>query len=200
MTTNKHELPEAAGKVVNMKKMRSMFAIAIALLLALSTVTFANANYSGASTPVYLFYSYYLDDYFITASETERASLERDYRNGTQTYEYLGVLGYAEAYATATNVPVYRFWNKDTTDHFYTTSYTEKTQTEENYNSGRDGYKYEGIAFYVPAYGYSAVYRFFNTATFSHAYITDESVKDDLILDSQYGYGCWRYEGVAWYW
>ena len=183
-----------------MKKMKSMIVIVAALLMAMSSNTFANANCYGSSTPVYLFYSYYLDDYFLTASESERATLEWEYMNGTQTYELLGVLGYAEAYATDTNVPVYRFWNKDTTDHFYTTSYTEKTQTEENYYSGRDGYKYEGVAFYVPAYGYSSVYRFFNTATFSHAYITDESVKNDLILDNECGYGCWRYEGVAWYW
>ncbi len=183
-----------------MKKMRSMCVIIIALMMAISSRTFAYVNYNVASTPVYLFYSTYMNDYFLTASETERATLERDFRNGTQTYEYIGILGYGEAYATETNVPVYRFWNKDTTDHFYTTSYAEKIQTEENYNSGRDGYKYEGIAFYVPAYGNSAVYRFFNTVTFSHVYIIDESLKNEMISDYQSGYGSWRYEGAAWYW
>ena len=183
-----------------MKRMRTMCVAVIALTMAMSSGTFANANYSAASTPVYLFYSAFMDDYFLTATESERASLERDYMNGTQTYEQFGVLGYAESYATGANVPVYRFWNKDTTDHFYTASYEEKVQTEENYNSGRDGYKYEGIAFYVPAYGCSAVYRFFNTVTFSHVYVIDESEKNSLIMDYQSGYGSWRYEGVAWYW
>ena len=182
-----------------MKKMRNVCVVVIALMMAMSSSTFADANYCGTSTPVYVFYSPFMDDYFLTASETERSSLEWEYRNGTQTYEFSGILGWAEAYATDTNVPVYRFWNQNTTDHFYTSSYEEKVQTEENYNSGRDGYKYEGVAFYVPAYGYSPVYRLFNTVTFSHVYITDASVRDSLISDYQCGYSSWRYEGVAWY-
>ena len=183
-----------------MKKSWKMIAIVMAAaMMAMTGSAFAGSNVQGNYTPVYMFYSSTLMDYMLTASETEKEATEFDYRNGTGTYEYYGILCYGEAYATSTNVPVYRFWNKDTADHFYTTSETEKQAVEADYAAGRDGYRYEEIAFYVPAYGYTPVYRFFDDRTFTHKYITDEYLKDSYIEDYRNGIGNWRYEGVAWY-
>ena len=45
------------------------------------------------------------------------------------------------------SMPVYRFWNETTKDHFYTADASEKAQLEANYYSGRDDYVYEGIGY-----------------------------------------------------
>ena len=55
-------------------------------------------------------------------------------------------------------MPVYRFWNETTKDHFYTADAAEKEQLQANYYSGRDDYVYEGIAFYASVWG-NPVYR-----------------------------------------
>ena len=183
-----------------MKKMRSMCVIIIALMMAISSRTFAYVNYNVASTPVYLFYSTYMNDYFLTASETERATLERDFRNGTQTYEYIGILGYGEAYATDTNVPVYRFWNKETMDHFYTASEAEKDTLARTLKDGTDHYVYEGIAWYAPANDGVPVYRFFDRNAFNHYYTSSTDEYQDLSAQYLAGTSPLRYEGIGWNW
>ena len=66
--------------------------------------------------PVYRFYSTYMRDYFYTVSETEKTSLEEDFRRGAQTYEYQGISGFVEESPADAGTPVYRFWNEKTGD------------------------------------------------------------------------------------
>ncbi len=98
--------------------------------------------------PVYCFYSSFMKDHMLTASEYEKEILEESYLSGTETYRLQGIAGYAEETPTDRNIPVYRFWNKRTTDHFYTTSEVERDQLARDLASGKDDYQYEGIAWY----------------------------------------------------
>ncbi len=150
--------------------------------------------------PVYRFYCQFKHDYFWTTSTEEKESLEKMYRNGTETYKYQGISGYVEASSSDRNTPVYRFWNKKTTDHFYTTSSAEKKQLEKDYKSGEDDYKYEGIAWYVPKDMGKPVYRFFDTRNFNHYYTSSEDIRSSLQTAYLDGTGTYRYEGIAWYW
>lgn len=150
--------------------------------------------------PVYCFYSPVMKDYFWTASEKEMNQLVKDYSLGTSTYQYQGITGHVEQTPNEENVPVYRFWNKSTLDHFYTTSETEKEQLAEDLASGKDHYKYEGIAWYVPETSDVTVYRFFDERNFNHYYTADQDVKDSLYQAYMNGTSWYRYEGIAWHW
>ena len=184
-----------------MKAMKNTaMVMAVAMMAAAScTVTASACPDEYGSTPVYVYYSTSLMDYLLTSSSEESEQLDFDYWNGTGTYEYYDTLGYAEDYPDATSVPVYRFWNKETCDHFYTMSEAEKDAVINDFETGQDGYQFEGVAFYVPEYGCTPVYRFFDDETFTHLYTTDEYDKETMEEDYQNGWGNWRYEGVAWY-
>ena len=161
---------------------------------------YAQASFSVPVIPVYMFYSAYMRDYFWTTSEYEADELSRKYAEGTETYQYYGVDGYAQGTSDDWNTPVYRFWNEKTSDHFYTTSEAEKEQLEENLAAGEDDYEYEGIAWYAPKYSGKPVYRFFDILSYDHYYTSSESERERLTTEYYNGTGTFRYEGVAWYW
>ena len=150
--------------------------------------------------PLYRFYNPYLKDYFWTASADEKLQLEQNYRTGKETYQFEGIVGYVEQTASNQNLPVYRFWNRKTADHFYTTSAAEKQQLEADLASGKDNYVYEGIAWYVPETSAHPVYRFFDTAAYNHFYTSDPQLQVSLSQAFINGTGTYRYEGIAWYW
>ncbi|MBO7710860.1 MAG: hypothetical protein J6S83_10355 [Lachnospiraceae bacterium] len=150
--------------------------------------------------PVYCFYSSFMKDHMWTASEYEKEILEEGYLSGAETYRLQGIAGYVEETPSNRNIPVYRFWNRKTTDHFYTTSEAEKDQLARDLASGKDDYEYEGIAWYVPVAYETPVYRFFDTAAFNHFYTCDEQQMNSLSQAYLNGTGTYRYEGIAWYW
>lgn len=162
--------------------------------------TYFNGNFSATLVPVYSFYSSFMRDHMWTSSEEEKEQLMDWYKSGKETYQLQGVSGYVEQTASDWNMPVYRFWNKRTTDHFYTTSETEKEQLAKDLASGKDNYEYEGIAWYVPKSSDTPVYRFFDTVAFNHFYTSDEVLKNNLSQAYLNGSGSYRYEGIAWYW
>lgn len=157
-------------------------------------------NSSLTVVPVYCFYSSFMKDHMWTASEYEKEILEESYLSGAETYRLQGIAGYVEETPTDRNIPVYRFWNKRTTDHFYTTSEVERDQLARDLASGKDDYQYEGIAWYVPVAYETPVYRFFDTVDFNHFYTSDEVLKNNLSQAYLNGTGSYRYEGIAWYW
>ena len=151
-------------------------------------------------TPVYQYYSSFMKDHFWTVSLDEKTVLDASYKIGTSTYEYKGVAGYAYNLEVVGSVPVYRFWNKKTLDHFYTTSLEEKKKVQEDYKKGKDDYEYEGIAWYCPSTSSKPVYRFFDVQAFNHYYTSDVNIANTLIQMYTNGTGTYRYVGVAWYW
>ncbi len=79
--------------------------------------------------PIYRFYSAKNNAYFYTISETEKASLIRDFPT---VWKYEGIVFYAyppESKAAGTK-PVYRFWSASLNRHIYTMSETERLTLE----------------------------------------------------------------------
>ena len=82
--------------------------------------------------------------------------------------------------AAALRIPVYRFYNTQTTAHFYTTSETEKA----NILATLPQFQLDGTAFYgANAFspGLSPVYRFYNSQSGVHFYTISETEKANIL-------------------
>lgn len=85
-------------------------------------------------------------------------------------------------------VPLYRYWNRNVTDHFYTTNWSEL-------GSGRYGWNFESIQCYVfngQQPGTLPLYRYWNPTIGDHFYTTNWAE----LGAGRYG---WRYEGTQCY-
>ncbi len=97
--------------------------------------------------------------------------------------------GGAPAKSVTTNdgsIPMYRLYNPNSGEHFYTANYFECV------NVCAQGWNYEGVAWYAPASG-EPVYRLYNANAGDHHYTKNAFEKDMLVLAG------WSYEGVCWY-
>jgi cell wall-associated NlpC family hydrolase len=88
--------------------------------------------------------------------------------------------------AAATGVNMYRFYNPNTGEHFYTSNVTEGVKI------ANAGWSYEGIGWVAPTSGI-AVYRLYNPNAGDHHYTTNAAEKNMLVSLG------WRYEGIGWY-
>ena len=145
------------------------------------------------TTPLYLFLCAGDQDHFLTASSDEKNQLCAN-PSYDHYYEYEGEVWRVEVEPYGDNVPVYRFFNEVTFDHFYTINENEKNTLAETLASGKDHYVYEGIAWYAHANSGTPVYRLFNKSTFDHYYTID-------VTDRDYMVSCMGYidEGIGWY-
>ena len=80
---------------------------------------------------------------------------------------------------------MYRMYNPNTGEHFYTGSKEERQMLE------TAGWKFEGVGFTFPASTGAPVYRLFQPSTGEHLYTMDEAEKETLL-----GQG-WNFEGIA---
>lgn len=85
-----------------------------------------------------------------------------------------------------TGVLMYRLYNHNSGEHFYTKDGTEKQ------NLVNVGWKDEGIGWYAPTEG-SPVYRLYNSNAGDHHYTLSKKEKDNLVKVG------WKYEGIGWY-
>ena len=145
------------------------------------------------TTPLYSFYNPTEHDHFLTASYDEEEQL-RLFCDPAHRYVYEGICWRVETRPDRDTVPVYRFYNDLTKDHFFTISEDEKAALEKTLAAGTDHYVYEGIGWYAHASSGTAVYRLFNPVTFDHYYTVNTDDRDAMV--SQQGY---EYEGIAWY-
>ena len=83
------------------------------------------------------------------------------------------------------SVPMFRMYNPNSGEHFYTGS------EEERNNLVKVGWKYEGVGFNAPVIG-EPVYRIYEPTSGEHLYTMDRSEVYDLLNDG------WNYESVAW--
>lgn len=81
---------------------------------------------------------------------------------------------------------VYRIYNPNSGEHFYTLIASEAYHLEES------GWKYEDVSWYAPNSG-DSVYRLYNPNAGDHFYTKSASERNDLTSAG------WRYEGVSWY-
>ena len=110
----------------------------------------------------------------------------------------------AEAYAAKHDIPfvplsgdnpetpavegsMYRLYNPNSGEHFYTKDASEKSTLV------RAGWKDEGIGWIAPERSNTPVYRLYNENAGDHHYTIDASERDNLI-----GAG-WKDEGIGWY-
>lgn len=82
--------------------------------------------------------------------------------------------------------PMYRLYNPNSGEHFYTGSTVER-DTLVGY-----GWIYEGIAWNAPVDGGEPVYRLFNPNNGDHHYTMSTVERDNLVSVG------WQYEGIAW--
>ncbi len=102
---------------------------------------------------------------------------------------------YAKWIVTTDSRSMYRMYNENSGEHFYTASATERD------NLVHVGWNYEGIAWTAPSISATPVYRLFNpnakntsgVTVGDHHYTTSAEEKDMLV-----GIG-WQYEGIGWY-
>lgn len=84
------------------------------------------------------------------------------------------------------SVAMYRVYNPNSGEHFYTANTSEKS------NLVNLGWKDEGIGWYAPTTG-NAVYRLYNANGGEHHYTLSATEKDSLVRVG------WKYEGIGWY-
>lgn len=88
---------------------------------------------------------------------------------------------------TAETQDMYRMYNPNSGEHFYTADATERDHLV------NVGWNYEGVGWTAPVTSDDPVYRLYNPNAGDHHYTLDASEKDYL---SSIG---WNYEGIGWY-
>lgn len=86
----------------------------------------------------------------------------------------------------ANSVQMYRVYNPNSGEHFYTQNVAEKN------NLVSKGWRYEGIGWNGPTSG-NPVYRLYNPNAGDHHYTLNANEKNNLVSKG------WRYEGISWY-
>jgi hypothetical protein len=109
-------------------------------------------------------------------------------------YKWLNPSGTLPPANSPPKIPVFRFYNKLTGAHFYTSNVSERDSVV----ATLPNYIYEGEAFYATnssdSQGLSPVYRFYNTTTSSHFFTIDQKERDFVATT----YRSYNYEGAVW--
>ncbi|MBT1173870.1 hypothetical protein JS528_11120, partial [Bifidobacterium sp. MA2] len=88
---------------------------------------------------------------------------------------------------TGGSVDMYRMYNPNSGEHFYTGNGVERDQLR------GVGWKYEGVGWVAPAHSNTPVYRLYNPNASDHHYTTSAGERDSLVRSG------WRDEGIGWY-
>lgn len=107
--------------------------------------------------------------------------------NATEAPKEDLVQGNARSFrAAASSIPMYRLYNPNSGEHFYTKTVSERDHLRSV------GWRYEGIGWQAPTNG-NPVYRLYNPNAGDHHYTLLASERDHL---KKVG---WRDEGISWY-
>jgi uncharacterized protein YjdB len=112
---------------------------------------------------------------------------------GTATVTIIGKSNYsgtiqASFSIKASSISMYRLYNPNSGEHFYTSSASEKTTLVSA------GWHYEGIGWTAPSVSSTPVYRLYNPNAGDHFYTSDASERDHLVSVG------WNYEGIGLMW
>ncbi|MBO6114753.1 MAG: hypothetical protein J6P57_06825 [Lachnospiraceae bacterium] len=88
---------------------------------------------------------------------------------------------------TQLSVEMYRLYNPNSGEHFYTASVGERDSLVSI------GWKYEGVGWIAPAISNTPVYRLYNPNSGDHHYTMNKGERDSLISIG------WNDEGIGWY-
>ena len=89
--------------------------------------------------------------------------------------------------AASGSIEMYRLYNPNSGEHFYTASAAERD------NLAGIGWRYEGVGWLAPSKSSSPVHRMYNPNSGDHHYTLSSAERDNLVSIG------WRYEGVGWY-
>ena len=92
-----------------------------------------------------------------------------------------------KAISKLATVQMYRLYNPNSGEHFYTGSANEKN------NLTRLGWRYEGVGWTAPQVSGYPVYRMYNKNAGEHHYTMSTVERDNLVRAG------WKYEGIGWY-
>lgn len=92
----------------------------------------------------------------------------------------------AETLPQSGEVYMYRLYNPNSGEHFYSSSKSERNSLVSA------GWEYEGIGWVAPTSG-TPVYRLYNPCAGDHVYTADSGERDTLKNAG------WKYEGICWY-
>jgi hypothetical protein len=177
-------------KKYSIKSVAAMAIAGLALLIGLMAPTAAAA----APVNVYRFYNSHAGAHFYTASDDEKASVQR---NLSKSLTYEGVSYTMDDASPAATQNLYRFYNVKTGTHFYTASDAERDTVLAGSSST---YRYEGVAYKVSpvaAEGAVAVYRFYNHRVGGVHFYTASAEERDRVI-ARVG-STYTYEGIAYY-
>ena len=132
------------------------------------------------------------DGTVLTAGTDYELSYANNVDAGTATVTVTGKGDYAgkvnETFKIKmTVVPMYRLYNPNSGEHFYT---ADKAEVKVLVNAG---WNYEGIAWWAPVHSNTPVYRLYNPYAGDHHYTTSAAERDNLVKVG------WRDEGIGWY-
>lgn len=157
----------------------------IAAPVALASTVTTNVN-------VHRFYRLGTSTHFYTASETEA---QRVRANMKSAYRYEGVSFSASSVSRNGLNAVYRFYNRNSNTHFYTTSATEAARVR---NTMQSTFRSEGTAYYTNTVtsgdNLLPVFRFYNRSTGTHFYTASLTEKNRL---QRMHSNTYRYESMA---
>ena len=131
----------------------------------------------------------------ITATDDRQVEERNVYRHVTNLgdHQFSGSLdtdcdlcGFTREVVRIETTPMYRLYNPNSGEHFYTGSEEERDMLQSL------GWQYEGVAWNAPTKTGAPVYRLFNPNNGDHHYTMSETERDMLV-----GVG-WQYEGIAW--
>ena len=87
----------------------------------------------------------------------------------------------------APGIRMHRLYNPNSGEHFYTAKEKEKNALVSY------GWKYEGVGWNAPDYGFEPVYRLYNAVSGDHHYTMNAKERDALVKMG------WKYEDIGWY-
>ena len=99
------------------------------------------------SVPLYRYWKPNVKDHFYTTKSSEIGTTING-QTGKHGYKSEGITGYCFQEKMSNTVPLYRYWNAKSADHFYTTN-ADEIGTVTAGKVGKHGYTSEGIVCYV---------------------------------------------------
>ncbi|MDO4621629.1 MAG: hypothetical protein Q4B22_01620 [Eubacteriales bacterium] len=162
-------------------KKKTLAALLVCSMLAAAVPVYAEETESASSVVYVDEYAYSSSDMESNLESQEYAADNAEYLLEADSTEEIDLLG-------AGTVSMYRMYNPNSGEHFYTASKAEKE------NLCKAGWRYEGIGWIAPANNKKApVYRMYNSNAGDHHYTLSVGEKNHL---TSLG---WKYEGIGWY-
>lgn len=148
-------------------------------------------------SPLYRYWNPGASDHFYTRSANEIGTTVHG-QFGNHGYQSEGIQCRIYQNQVEHSVPLYRYWNGQNRDHFYTTNSAEIGTTTPG-NVGNHGYKSEGIAGYCfPEQRPDTVplYRYWNPGNADHFYTTNK-IEIGTVTAGQKGQHGYISEGIV---